>query len=200
MKTGADAVLHFWFGEHPDDPLAVQAQSARWWRKDPAFDAEIRQRFGALREAAIARTLDDWLASPRERLALIVLVDQFSRNLFRDSPEAFAHDALARHWCIDGLGRGDDRALLPIERQFFYLPLEHSESRDDQARCIALFTALRDEAAPEWRAMFEGALDFAERHRDIIERFGRFPHRNAALGRVSSDREREFLAQPGSSF
>lgn len=200
MKSGADAVLQFWFGERPDDPLAVQAQSERWWRKDPDFDAEIRTRFGALRDAAVAGTLDGWLADARERLALIILVDQFSRNLFRNSPEAFAQDALARHWCIDGLARGHDGVLLPIERQFFYLPLEHSESLNDQQRCVALFTTLRDEAGPAWRKMLDGALDFAQQHLAIIERFGRFPHRNVVLGRMSTPDERDFLMQPGSSF
>lgn len=200
MKSGADAVLRFWFGDHPDEVLAIQAQSARWFRREAAFDDQIRTRFGALREAAIAGTLDDWRVSPRERLALIILVDQFSRNLFRASAQAFAHDALARRWCVDGLARGDDRQLLPVERWFFYLPLEHSESLDDQQRSVALFTALRDEASADWRPMFAGALDFAEKHRVIIERFGRFPHRNAVLGRVSTAEELAFLEQPGSSF
>ena len=200
MKTGADAVLRFWFGEHPDQVLAVQAQSARWFGKDAAFDDEIRARFGALREAAIAGTLDEWLVSPRERLALIVLVDQFSRNLFRGDAEAFAHDALARRWCVDGLARGDDRQLLPVERWFFYLPLEHTEALDDQRRSVALFTALRDEADADWRPLFTGVLDFAEKHRVIIERFGRFPHRNAVLNRASTAGELAFLQEPGSSF
>lgn len=200
FQAQIDAVLQFWFGVAPDDPQAIAAIAPRWWTRDEAFDAEIRTRFAALREAAIAGQLDAWLQTPRGRLALIVLVDQFSRNLFRGSPAAFAHDALARRWCLEGVARGDDRALLPIERQFFYLPLEHSESGADQDLSLKLYAALHDEAPSPWRTAMASALDFAVRHQRIIERFGRFPHRNALLGRDSSAAEREFLRQPGSSF
>lgn len=200
MNRDIHDILLFWFGDAPDDAAAVGAWSARWWAKDAGFDAEIARRFGALRSAAISGGLNDWLAVPQGRLAMILLVDQFSRNLYRGSPEAFAHDALARHWCHEGLAHEVDRALLPVERWFFYMPLEHSEAREDQAHAVRLFTALRDEAQDEWRALFDSALGFAELHREIIERYGRFPHRNAVLGRVSSVEELEFLKQPGSSF
>lgn len=195
-----DEVLQFWFGKAPDDAQAIAAIAPRWWTRDDTFDAEIRTRFAAQREAAIRGALDGWLHTPRGRLALIVLVDQFSRNLFRGLPAAFAHDALARRWCLDGIARGDDRALLPIERQFYYLPLEHSESAADQQHSLRLYAALRDEAPLPWRTAMQAALDFAVQHQRIIERFGRFPHRNAVLGRDSTEEEREFLRQPGSSF
>jgi uncharacterized protein (DUF924 family) len=197
---GPEAVLEYWFGTAIDANAIAASQAKLWWGKDGATDREIRERFLPLRRAAIDGRLAAWTASPRGRLALIVLIDQFSRNIFRDSPEAFAHDDLARRWCTDGLAQGDDRRLRPIERVFFYLPLEHSESIADQARSVALFTALRDEAPDAERGLFEGYLDFARRHRDIVDRFGRFPHRNAVLARGSTKEEVEFLRGPGSSF
>jgi uncharacterized protein (DUF924 family) len=200
MRADPETVLQFWFGTKPDDAVAAREQSSLWWSKRAATDWMIDERFGALRRSAIAGELADWEHAPRSRLALIVLVDQFSRNIFRDTPEAFAHDDQARRWCFDGIARGHDRLLRPIERTFFYLPLEHSESRDDQARSVAMFEALCAEAPPELKASMAGYLDFARRHREIVDRFGRFPHRNRILGRESTDEERSFLAQPGSSF
>lgn len=193
-------VLQFWFGDHADDVGAIAHKSASWFAKDAAFDASIGARFGALREAAIAGELDAWLGQPHARLALVILVDQFSRNLFRDDARAFAHDALARRWCEEALIAGIDRSLRPIERVFLYLPLEHSESLVDQQRSVALFADLRDALAEPAHKAFEGFLDYARRHCEIIARFGRFPHRNAALGRVSTAAERAFLEQPGAGF
>lgn len=193
-------VLDFWFGSADTDADVFAAKSDLWFGAGTAFDAEIGERFGALREAAIAGDLNAWLAAPRGRLALVLLIDQFSRNLFRADPRAFAHDALARGWVEQGLREGTDRALRLCERVFFYLPLEHSESRADQQRSVALFTALRDEAPAALRERFDDYLDYAVRHRDIVARFGRFPHRNAVLGRASTREEVEFLRQPGSAF
>lgn len=195
-----ESVLAFWFGGGADDAAIIAAKSAMWFARDPAIDATIRERFGALHEAAIDAQLDAWLATPRGTLALIVLVDQFSRNLFRDDARAFAHDALARSWTERMLRTGADRELRLVERVFAYLPLEHSESIADQERSVALFGALREAAPPALHEAFTTFLDFAERHRDIIARFGRFPHRNAVLDRVSTDAEVAFLAQPGSAF
>jgi uncharacterized protein (DUF924 family) len=194
-----DAVLRYWFGETPGDD-AADAQSKLWWGKDAATDQQIRERFTAARDAAVAGTLSAWENDAHSRLALILLIDQFSRNMYRNDPRAFADDALARQWCKGGLALGHDRALLPIERVFFYLPLEHSESLEDQQRCVALFEALENEVADERRKSYAFYLDFARRHLAIIERFGRFPHRNAILGRESTPEEAEFLQQPGSSF
>lgn len=196
----AAEVLTFWFGTDADDAEVIRACGKRWFRPDAEVDAAIRARFTGLREDAIAGACDDWLASAHGRLALIVLVDQFSRNLFRDDARAFEHDALAHAWCVDGLRSGADRALRPIERVFLYLPLEHSESIEDQRRAVDLFAALRDAAPAALRASFQEFLDYALRHHDVIARFGRFPHRNATLGRASTEQERAFLAQPGSSF
>jgi uncharacterized protein (DUF924 family) len=195
-----DGVLDFWFGAHADDANVVAERSPMWFRGGADVDASIRLRFGALRELAIAGELDDWLASARARLALVILVDQFSRNLFRLDARAFAHDALARRWCEQGLDSGADQSLRPIERVFLYLPLEHSESLTDQRRSVALFEALHDDASSAMRETFATYLDYARRHRDIIARFGRFPHRNEVLGRPSTAQETQFLASPGSSF
>ncbi|MGA9421482.1 MAG: DUF924 family protein [Rhodanobacteraceae bacterium] len=193
-------LLHFWFGDDPDDAALLARKSPVWFEKNAAVDAEIRERFGALRGAAIAGELAPWNETPHGRLALIVLVDQFSRNLFRDDARAFEHDGLARAWAREAVATAADRALRPVERMFVYLPFEHSESLADQEWAVALFTGLRDEVAPAQREAFDGILHFAGRHRDIVARFGRFPHRNAVLARASTPAELEFLKQPASSF
>jgi uncharacterized protein (DUF924 family) len=133
-------------------------------------------------------------------LALIVLVDQMSRNIFRDQLEAFTYDYLAQEWCLEGLDLGADEELQPLERVFFYLPLEHSESRVDQARSVALFSELAKQAPATQLGSFDYYLDFAKQHQAIVERFGRFPHRNEVLGRAFTSEEIEFLKGPGSSF
>ena len=181
-------VLRFWFGVPPGKARP------EWFRKDAAFDADIRTRFGALHEAASRRGLDAWRAVPLSMLALVVVLDQFSRNLYRGDARAFAQDAHALECAREALARGDDRALLPVQRQFLYLPLEHSEDLADQERCVELMRSL--EAYEPTRGLTEWAL----KHRDIVARFGRFPHRNAALGRASTPEEVEFLKQPGSGF
>jgi len=178
-----DDVLAYWFAPGPERPT-------RWFRGDAATDADCRQRFAATLDAAARGELDEWTATPRGRLALIVVLDQFSRNVHRGTPRAFAHDARALALCLDGLARGDDRALAPEERAFFYLPLEHAEDAAMQARSVACFEALAAEA-PEQCA---GFLPWAREHRDVIARFGRFPSRNATLGRRSTPDEEAFLA------
>jgi uncharacterized protein (DUF924 family) len=185
-----EAVLEFWFG-----PVERRGQARReWFRKDADFDAEIRRRFGALHARAALRELEPWRASPQPMLALVVVLDQFSRNLYRADARAFAQDAHARECAREAIDRGDDLALLPVGRQFLYLPFEHSEDLDDQDYCVERMATL--EAFEETR----GLVEWAQKHRAIIRRFGRFPHRNAALGRESTAEEREFLSQPGSSF
>lgn len=193
-------VLDFWFGTHADDDAAIAEHNAVWFGADAAFDAVIRERYADLREAAVGGQLDAWLAFPRGRLALVILLDQFSRNLFRGDARAFAHDALARAWSEQGVLDGVDRMLRPIERVFFYLPFEHSEALADQQRAVALFTALHDEVPAPLREAFADFLGYARRHHDVIARFGRFPHRNATLGRASTPDEAVFLRQSGSSF
>lgn len=199
MET-SDSILRFWFGAEADDALVAERQAGLWWSKREDVDREIRQRFEPCVVAAGERRLDAWLATPSGRLALILLTDQFPRNIYRDTPQAFAFDAIARNWSREGLREGADRALRPIERVFFYLPLEHAESLEDQDWAVALFRRLLGELPETRRKAFGGYLDFAERHRAVIERFGRFPHRNRILGRASTPEESRFLQQKGSSF
>jgi uncharacterized protein (DUF924 family) len=192
VTSGADVawreVLAFWFGREPG-PARPE-----WFRKDEAFDDEIRRRFGALHRRAAAHALEAWRASPEPMLALVVVLDQFSRNLFRGDARAFAQDEHARDCAAEALLRKDDLGLLPVQRQFLYLPFEHSEDLADQERCVELMRSL--EAFEPTR----GLTGWALKHRDIVARFGRFPHRNAALGRESSPQEAAFLLQPGSGF
>ena len=188
MPVSFAAVLDFWFGS----PRG-KARLA-WFRRDAAFDEEIRLRFGGVHEAAARRELDPWRASPEPMLALVVILDQFSRNLFRDDARAFAQDGYALECARQAIARRDDLTLLPVERQFLYLPYEHSESLADQEIGVELMRSLDE--FEETR----GISSWAVRHRDIVARFGRFPHRNATLGRASTPEEVEFLKQPGSGF
>jgi uncharacterized protein (DUF924 family) len=195
-----ETVLSFWFGELDAHGRADKSHQARWWSKDPEFDSEIRTRFAALHRAAVGGELETWLDAPRSRLAYIIVLDQFSRNLFRNHAGMFAADAQARAATEQGIERAHDRALALHERVMFYMPLMHSEQLADQERCIALMSALAREGSDSARATMLSHVGFAERHRDIVRKFGRFPHRNAQLGRTSTPEEQEFLAGPGSSF
>lgn len=195
-----DSILSFWFG---DSALALSSLDQRislWFGKSEATDATIRERFGAAIEAASRRELDHFADSPRGRLALLVLLDQFPRNIHRGTPGAFANDARALSIALEGIEKGHDRELHPVQRLFFYLPLEHAEDLAMQERAVELCRALHNEAPPGWDRYFANFLDYAERHRDVIAKFGRFPHRNAILGRESTEAEREYLAQPGAGF
>nr|WP_221200410.1 DUF924 family protein [Litorivivens lipolytica] len=193
-------VLSFWFGESADDGQVAAEFSQLWWGKSEDNDHLIWAKFSHRVEQASAGSLTHWLEQPEGRLAAIILIDQFRRNIYRDKPEAFAEDSLALRWCREGLAQNVDSLLRPIERVFFYLPLEHSESISDQEESMRQFARLRDESAPPLRPLFDNFYDFARRHYDIIARFGRFPHRNAVLGRDSTPEEIAFLRQPGSSF
>lgn len=205
MNTPAPAetpasVLAFWFGSAPAHAAPDPARLQLWFAKQPAVDAAMRERFGAWVDAAGRGALGGWLATPGGRLALILLADQFSRNIHRGTPAAFALDPLARQWAAEGLASGAFDALPPLQRLFTLMPLEHSESLADQDRCVALMRQLRDTVPADGRAAFDGFVDYAERHRDVIRRFGRFPHRNALIGRTSTPEELAFLQTPGSSF
>ncbi len=188
----AGEVLRFWFGVPGSEGHGKARRE--WFRKDPAFDAEIRRRFLALHAAAALGERDRWREDPDSLLALVVVLDQFSRNLYRDDPRAFSQDAMALACARLALDRGWGAARLPMERQFLYLPFEHSEDLADQDRSVALFASL--EVYPETK----GLTEWAEKHRVIVRRFGRFPHRNAALGRESTAEEIAFLATPGSGI
>lgn len=199
MET-PDSIRTFWFGTDIDDVAVATEQAKLWWVKRDETDATIRRRFEPWVRKAAQHELDAWAGTPTGRLALILLCDQFPRNMYRNMPEAFACDELARGWCREGLHANAHLALRPIERVFFYLPLEHAESLEDQEWAVALFRELADGADVRSREVFTGFLDYALRHREVIARFGRFPHRNRILGRLSTDEEIAFLKQPGSSF
>jgi uncharacterized protein (DUF924 family) len=196
MVPAAQSVLDFWFG--PVDDPGHALSRPQWFRKDAAFDAQIVQRFGALIEQALEDGLDDWCAppiAPLPTLASVIVLDQFTRNAFRGTARAFAGDPMALLAASALVDRGLDRELTGVQRQFAYLPFEHAENRALQCRSVELFAQLgRDEPT------LAGLLEWAQRHRDIIERFGRFPHRNVLLGRSSTVEEIEFLKQPGSGF
>lgn len=191
-----ERLLGFWFGPLDADGNATRERSERWYKKEPEFDAHLRELFGRELERAGRGELNDLAETPRGRLALIILFDQFARNIHRGSPRAFENDTRAVSLVLEGLALGHDRELALAERQFFYMPLMHSENLEHQNRCIAEF----QRATKEHGGKLDFALPYAERHRDIIARFGRFPHRNAVLGRQSTKEEIEFLKEPGSSF
>ncbi|WP_421304528.1 DUF924 family protein [Aeromonas veronii] len=194
-------LLALWFGDEADDVLRATRQAPLWWGKSSETDALLASRFGELAEAAAKGSLAHWADTPSGRLALILLLDQLPRNIHRGTPAAFTQDPLARDLCLKGLSIGADKSLSPLERVFFYLPLEHAESREQQARSVALFESLAaEQAGTPAQATFAGFADFARRHQVIIERFGRFPHRNDILGRTSTPEEAAFLQQPGSGF
>ncbi len=192
--TDPGDVLRFWFA----DSLAADAELGphmrRWFGQDPAFDQAIAGRFGAVIRRAGSGELDGWKATARGRLALIILLDQLTRNAFRGSAAAFAFDPEALRLCAEGLASGADRELAPVERQFFYLPLLHSEQLADQRRSIACFKTLAAEARGPQGRHFTAWIRIARRSRWIIAAFGRFPHRNAVLGRRSTLPEAGFLA------
>lgn len=182
------AINAFWFGE-ADAPDYGRDREV-WFKKDAAFDAQVQERFLRVVEAARAGQLDVMAESPEGAVALVVVLDQFPRNIYRGDSRAFASDAHALRIARAALAKGFDQEVMPVMRKFLYLPFEHSEDLDDQERAVDLFKALGDDTG----------LDWAIKHYDIIKRFGRFPHRNAVLGRLSTPEEKAFLTQPGSAF
>jgi uncharacterized protein (DUF924 family) len=187
-------VLDFWFGAPGSDSYGKQRKE--WFLKDEDFDRAIRERFGDTIAQAVAGGLRDWDAEgPEGLLARIIVLDQFTRNARRGTPGAFEGDLLALAGARTLVESGADRELLPVQRQFAYLPFEHAEDAREQERAVELFTTLARE-----HEGFADALDYAHRHRGVIARFGRFPHRNPILGRASTLDEAEYLAQPGSGF
>ncbi len=190
LDDRAAPVRHFWFGEpQTTTPLAT------WFRKDAAFDDQIRARFGALIETALAGGLQAWDSTPVGTLARILVLDQFTRNAFRDSARAFAGDALALAAAQALVAGGGDQALTPLQRWFVYLPFEHAEDLAAQRQSMALFTALAEQ-----HPGLADARHWAQKHFEVIERFGRYPHRNALLGRASTPEELAYLQQPGAGF
>ena len=191
--TNAQAVLDFWFAAHGEPEHG--AVRDLWFRKSFDTDRQINERFGPLIEQALRGELETWAAEPQTALAQIILLDQFTRNSFRDTPRAFAGDKRALAAAMAMVGARHDEQLLPVQRVFVYLPFEHAEGIVMQEEALRLFNRLVA-SAPELQNM----LDYAQRHHDVVKRFGRFPHRNAILGRHSTTDEIEFLKQPGSRF
>lgn len=186
MPSEAEEVLDFWFGRE-GEPGYGEFREA-WFRKDPEFDRLIRDRFEGLYEAAASGELDDWKEEARSCLALVIVLDQFPRNMFRGDPRSYATDRKAQETAEYAVDRAFDRELPEFQRAFLYMPFMHSENIEHQRRSIELFRGLGDSA------------DYAVRHMEIIERFGRFPHRNEVLGRRTTPEEAGFLTQPGSAF
>lgn len=187
----ASAVLAFWF-----DPAHHDA----WYTSHPAFDALIRERFAQQVELAAAGKRMDWAATPEGWLALLIALDQFPRNLYRRDPRAWMRDLRAQQLAVSGIEEGFDRQLPAIQRVFAYMPLEHAEDIGLQRRAVTLFETLCNDVAPDERGRYDGFLDYARRHEAVIARFGRFPHRNAVLGRVSTPEEKVYLAGSGAGF
>jgi uncharacterized protein (DUF924 family) len=185
-------VLDFWFG--PAGSAQRLAARDAWFRKDPGFDAQIRTRFAPAVSVALAGGYGAWCATAEGALARVLLLDQFPRNIHRDTPASFAGDARALATAADAVDRGLDRALDPHGRWFLYLPFEHAEDREAQRRSLALFGALAQETG------LSAPLDWARKHAEVVARFGRYPHRNAILGRASTPEEIAFLREPGSRF
>lgn len=201
-----NVLLDYWFGATPLTPPELPARMRFWFGDEsapelrPQNDETLRLRFGGWVRAAARGELDGWSSSPRRRLALILLLDQLPRNLYRGTAQAFDQDAAALSQTVTGMQLGADAALSPIERMFFYMPLQHSESREVQEESLAAFGRLQSEADEALRPMLQGVYEYARAHRDIIARFGRYPHRNRLLGRPDTPDEADWLKKAGPNF
>jgi uncharacterized protein (DUF924 family) len=204
--ASAQDLLFFWFGPRPYTAARIQQHARLWFGEPdapeltPQTDELIRERYGELTEAAERGALAAWESSPRRRLALILLLDQFPRNIYRGTARAYAQDLQALSLAVSGMQFGADATLDPVERLFFYMPLMHAENSEVQDEGTAACRRLREEAPPELHSIFDANLKAALEHRDIIARFARFPHRNRALGRESTAEEVQWLAGAGKSF
>lgn len=195
--VSSDEILKFWFGQNPDDPLE---NKSLWFKKDSSLDELIKEKFEGTLLKAKEGHLDSWKEEPESRLALLILLDQFSRNIYRDAERAFEADAQALEICLKGMEAKQDRHLTTVQRWFFYMPLMHSESREAQKLSLKVFADLKESAEPDLKEALEGVYQFALRHAEIIERYGRYPHRNSLLNRTSTPEEIEYLKAPGSGF
>jgi len=198
--TDSQDVLHYWFGEQDPGFHYLKSRSDLWFRNGKQYDQEIKKRFGSLHHLASACKLDHWQQQASERLALIIILDQFSRHLYRETPRAFAQDTQAQSIVLEGIHCGHDRQLKPVQRVFFYLPLEHAEDKALQKICVEQFEMLINALPADIQPEYASTLNFARRHKEVIDRFGRFPDLNAILGRRSTAEEIEFLTKPGASF
>lgn len=201
MQQQIDDIIDFWFGELSEAGSANEEHRARWWKKDLAFDTEIRERFGTTVAAAASGDLVAWRRSTRGQFAMILLIDQFRRNIFRDLPAAWSEDSVARELSRELINSGRITDLPEQYHYFALMPLMHGETIDSQDECVKRFDDLAAAASSEpLKDSFEDAAKYARMHREIIVRFGRFPHRNRIMGRSSTAEEIEFLETPGSSF
>ena len=195
-----EKILSFWFKEQALTAPQIDRRMDKWFGEDPVFDHEIAKEFGSDIELASQGQLDYWAADPRGRLALILLIDQFRRNIHRNTEKAFSLDKLALKLCVEGAMQKEDMSLSPIQRVFFYMPLQHAESKKVQEKSVALYNKLAESVSPTYRETFETVAQFAELHKDIIDQFGRFPHRNKLLGRANTPEEDEYLAGDAPEF
>jgi uncharacterized protein (DUF924 family) len=200
MTAPWQPLLDWWFGTSGSAKEVAAQKGKLWFGKRDSQDLEARERFGEWVEQALAGGLTDWAQRPEGWLALVLLLDQLPRMIFRDSPKAFSGDLRAQKLVAQGIAADFDRQLKPIQRVFIYLVFEHCENLAVQNEAVSRFIDLVAEQPEGERAVFADNLDYAERHRKVIARFGRFPHRNAVLGRESTAEELEFLAGPGSRF
>jgi len=189
-----EAVLSFWFKDHELTAPQIDGRMDIWFGEDPLFDEKVARHFADDVEQASEGNLDHWAVEPRGRLALIILIDQFRRNIYRNSAEAFAKDKAALKLCVEGAMEKKDKGLSPIERVFFYMPLQHAESRKVQKKSVDIFNKLAGAVSPTYRETFETVAQFAELHADIVEQFGRFPHRNRIMERENTPEEEQYLA------
>lgn len=199
MEAVIKAILDFWFGEIKDG-LTVEDRNKFWFMTNADVDSTIRDKFEDLVRQAGSEKLKSWQSTARGNLALIILLDQFTRNIYRGKPDAFKYDSIARRMCTEGIKNGTDKKLEIIERCFYYLPLEHSENLEDQDRCVKLFEELLVRVDKSKISLIKNSLNYAVLHRSIIEEFGRFPHRNKILNRESTQQELDFLLKQGIKF
>ena len=195
-----DAILSFWFMEQTLSAPKIDGRMDTWFGEDPVFDEEIAKEFAEDVERASDGALDHWAHEPRGRLALILLLDQFRRNIYRNTAEAFEKDRAALKLCVEGAMEKKDHGLAPIHKAFFYMPLQHAESRKVQAKSRVIYQRLAEAVSPTYKETFETIAQFAELHADIVERFGRFPHRNKLLERENSPDEEEYLTGDSPDF
>ena len=195
-----ERILAFWFKEQQQSAPQVDRRMETWFGGDEAFDLEVEREFADEVESASNGKLDHWADEPRGRLALILLLDQFRRNIFRNTAKAFEKDKKALKLCVEGAMQKQDQALTPIERVFLYMPLQHAESAKVQAKSVELYTRLAEAVSPTYRETFQTVAYYAELHRDIIEQFGRFPYRNKLLGRTNTPAEDEYLSGDAPDF
>lgn len=199
-QSRIDAIIAFWFKAQELSAPQIDHRLDVWFGEDEVFDQEIRGQFADDVERASEGALEHWADEPRGRLALILLLDQFRRNIHRNTAEAYSKDRVALKLCVEGAIAKKDRGLAPIERAFFYMPLQHAESAKVQERSVMLFNKLAEAVSPTYRETFATIAQFAELHRDIIAQFGRFPHRNKVLGRANTPEEDEYLAGDSPDF